>query len=312
MAIQYGQYPDPIITVAHLSDPHLLIDELQYGSVDTVANFRATMERLAQVATPPQALVFTGDLADKAQPEAYRTLKEMVEPVAAEFGAQVIWTMGNHDERASYSKELFGEESLTNQDRVYDINGLRIIALDTSVPGYHYGEITEDQLVWLEHELQTPAPHGTVLAMHHPPIPVPMTPVAAIIELYDQHQLAAVLEGSDVRAILGGHFHFTSSSTFAGIPVHVASASCYTMDPAPRKRLISSVDAHQAFTMLHLYADQAVFSVVPVFPSPEINYEPWSSKELVDGLSFDERREILAKKAVDIEALKGEAVDYKS
>ena len=64
--------------------------------------------------------------------------------------------------------------------------------------------------------------------------------------------------------------------------------------------------------MLHLYADQAVFSVVPVFPSPEINYEPWSSKELVDGLSFDERREILAKKAVDIEALKGEAVDYKS
>ena len=90
MSIQYGQYPDPILTVAHLSDPHLLIDALQYDAVDTVANFRATMRRLTQVATPPQALVFTGDLADKAQPEAYRRLKEMVEPIAADFGAQVV------------------------------------------------------------------------------------------------------------------------------------------------------------------------------------------------------------------------------
>ena len=30
-------------------------------------------------------------------------------------------------------------------------------------------------------------PHGTILAMHHPPIPVPMLPAAAIIELDDQH-----------------------------------------------------------------------------------------------------------------------------
>lgn len=312
MSIQYGQYPDPLLTVAHLSDPHLLIDALQYDAVDTVANFRATMQRLTQVSTPPQALVFTGDLADKAQPEAYRQLKEMVEPIAADFGAQVVWTMGNHDERAPYSRELFGAESLDNQDRVYDVAGLRIIALDTSVPGYHYGELTEDQLAWLAEELSTPAQHGTVLAMHPPPIPVPMTPVAAIIELYDQHKLAEVLAGTDVRAILGGHFHFTSSSTFAGIPVHVASASCYTMDPAPKDRLISSVDAHQAFTMLHLYEDRAVFSVVPVFPAPEVNFEPLSSQELVDGLTFEERREIIAKKAVDIAALKGEAVDYKS
>jgi Icc protein len=312
MATQYGQYPDPLLTVAHLSDPHILIDALQYGAVDTVANFRATMERLSQVITPPQALVFTGDLADEAQPEAYRALKEMVEPVAAEFGAQVIWTMGNHDERAPYSRELFGEESLEKQDRVHDVNGLRIIALDTSVPGYHYGEINDDQLAWLEQELRTPAPHGTVLAMHHPPIPVPMTPVAAIIELYDQDKLASVLEGSDVRAILGGHFHFTSSSTFAGIPVHVASASCYTMDPAPKKRLLSCVDAHLAFTMLHLYDDRAVFSVVPVFPAPEIHYEEWNNKELVDALSFEERREILAKKSVDVDALKAEAMEGKS
>ena len=41
MSIQYGQYPDPVLTIAHLSDPHLLIDSLQYDAVDTLANFFA-------------------------------------------------------------------------------------------------------------------------------------------------------------------------------------------------------------------------------------------------------------------------------
>src|SRR4029079_5981510 len=107
---------------------------------------------------------------------------------------------------------------------------LRIVSLDTSVPGYHHGEISDAQLAWLADVLATPAPHGTLLALHHPPIPVPMLRAAEIIELIDQHSLAAVLAGTDVRAILGGHFHFSSHATFAGIPVSVASASCYTSD----------------------------------------------------------------------------------
>ena len=41
-----------------------------------------------------------------------------------------------------------------------------------------------------------------------------------------------MLAGSDVRAILAGHLHYSMSGTFAGIPVSVASASCYTMDVA--------------------------------------------------------------------------------
>jgi hypothetical protein len=43
--------------------------------------------------------------------------------------------------------------------------------LDTSVPGYHHGEISGRQLDWLADELATPAPDGTILALHHPPIP---------------------------------------------------------------------------------------------------------------------------------------------
>ncbi|WP_203337449.1 metallophosphoesterase [Nocardioides limicola] len=266
-----GQYPDPTHVVAHLSDPHLLADSLQYGAIDTAAHLERALTRLGRLPTPPQALIFTGDLADKAEPAAYAKLREIVEPVAAQIGAEVVWVMGNHDDRRAYAQGLFGVDTEAPQDRVHDVAGLRIVALDTSVPHWHHGELSDDQLDWLRDVLAEPAPHGTLLALHHPPIPVPMLRLAELIELHDQPRLAEVLAGTDVRGILGGHFHFTSWSTFAGVPVSVASATCYTSELAPDQRLLSAVDAHQSFTMLHLYDDRVVHSVVPATDGPEVS-----------------------------------------
>lgn len=298
--MQLGQYPPPGHVVAHLSDPHLLAaGALQYGVVDPEAGLRLALARLARLEHPPQAIVFTGDLADLGEPEAYRRLREVVEPAAAGMGAEVVWVMGNHDERAAYARELFPDETFEDdatQDRVHDVAGLRIVSLDTTVPGYHHGELTDAQLAWLAVVLATPAEHGTLLAVHHPPIPIPMTPAWELIELHDQHRLAEVLTGTDVRGILGGHFHFTTYSTFAGIPVSVASATCYSGDPAPLERFVSGVDGHQALTMLHLYADRVVHTVVPVGDAPEVSALPADVRAQVEALSPDERRELLSRK----------------
>lgn len=295
--MQLGQYPAPRHTIAHLSDPHLLAGGArQYGVVDTEAGLRRSLERLAHVRPVPQALVFTGDLADKAEPDAYVRLREIVEPAAAELGAEVVWTMGNHDERPAYSRGLFGVDDDRTQDRVHEVDGLRIVSLDTSVPGYHHGEVTADQLAWLADVLATSAPHGTLLAMHHPPVPTPMLPGAEVIELADQHLLAEVLRGTDVRSILAGHLHYSTYATFAGIPVSVASASCYTLDPAPVDRFISGVDGHQAFTMTHLYDDRVVNTIVPLAPAPELTGFPADVVAQLEATTPEERREHLSKK----------------
>lgn len=298
--MQLGQYPAPTHTIAHLSDPHLLTGGVrQYGVVDTEVGLRRALERLAHVRPAPQALVFTGDLADKAEPEAYARLREIVEPAAADLGATVVWTMGNHDERAAYARGLFDVSDVgddATQDRVYDVDGLRVVALDTSVPGYHHGEVTAEQRAWLADVLATPAPHGTLLAMHHPPVPTPMLRAAELIELADQHLLAEVLHGSDVRAILAGHVHFSTYATFAGIPVSVASASCYTSDPAPVGRFVSGVDGHQAFTMTHVYDDRVVHTVVPLAGAPELTGFPDDVIAQLEALTPEERREHLSKK----------------
>ena len=300
--MQFGQYPAARHTIAHLSDPHLLAGgALQYDVVDPDIGLALALARIARLDPLPQALVFTGDLADKAEPEAYARLRSLVEPIAAEMGAEVVWVMGNHDERAAYAQGLYGElpgqgEREATQDRVHEVDGLRIVSLDTSVPGYHHGELSDAQLAWLAGVLATPAEHGTLLALHHPPIPVPMMPAAEVIELLEQHRLAAVLEGTDVRCILGGHFHYSTYSTFAGIPVSVASATCYTSDPAPLERFVSGVDGHQAMTMMHLYDDRVVHTVVPVDEAPEVSGFPSDVRAQVEAMSPEERRELLSRK----------------
>jgi 3',5'-cyclic AMP phosphodiesterase CpdA len=294
---QFGQLSPPSHVVAHVSDTHLLAGEArQYGAIDTVSHFRSALERLTRIDPPPQAIVVTGDLADLGEPEAYRRLRELVEPFADSVGAQVVWCMGNHDERAAYSRELYGEESDAPQDRVHDVAGLRIISLDTSVPGWHHGELTDQQLSWLRDELATPAEHGTILALHHPPIPSPLVPAAEIIELLDTDRLADVVRGSDVRAILGGHYHFTSHSTFAGIPVSVAAATCYVVDTAPLDRLISAVDGHQAFNVVHVYDDRVVHSIVPVPDAPEVDGHGADMLPLLEALSAEERLDMVSRK----------------
>lgn len=295
---QLGQYPAPLHTIAHISDPHFLADGKRlYGAVDTEGNLERALRQLEHSDIRPEALVFTGDLADLGEPDAYRSLRAMVEPVAARMGAEVVWVMGNHDERLQYSELLFDVAATeAPQDRVYDLGGLRVISLDTTVPGYHHGALTDAQLDWLSAELSTPAPHGTLIGVHHPPVPTPLLWAMEMLELHGQDRLADVIRGTDVRGILGGHLHYSTHSTFAGVPVSVASATCYTLDLSAKDRLLSGVDHGQSITIVHVYDDRIVHSIVPIGETVEITGFASEYRPRIEAMTFEQRLEMFSKK----------------
>jgi 3',5'-cyclic AMP phosphodiesterase CpdA len=283
--------------IAHISDTHLLGGGRKlFSTVDVAQNLTRVLDRLRSGDQQIDALVFTGDLADVAEVDAYRWLRGQVEPAAAELGAKLVWVMGNHDERNVYSRELFDDDSDDPQDRVHDVGGLRIISLDTSVPGYHHGAITDAQLEWLTAELATPAKHGTVLAMHHPPIEA-HNPFVRIIGLDERDRLAAVIAGTDVRTILAGHLHYSTFGQFAGVPVGVASATCYTVDMgADRAFLLSAVDGAQSINLVHVYESDIVHSIVPVEIYEQIAAYPAVLRTMAEAMSDDEVREMVSNK----------------
>ncbi|HWL59470.1 MAG TPA: phosphodiesterase [Microbacteriaceae bacterium] len=265
MSHRDAEYPRPDHVLVHISDTHLLGGQARlYDRVDSTARLRELLAALESTGRRPAAIIFTGDLADRGEPDAYRALADLVEPVADRLGARIIWAMGNHDDRAAFRAELLGEAPTTGPiDRVHWIGGLRIITLDTSVPGVHHGEIDDAQLTWLAAQLADTAIDGTILVMHHPPVPS-ILDLAVSVELRDQSRLARVLRGTDVRAILAGHLHYSSTATFAGIPVSVASASCYTQDllvPAGGTR---PRDGARAFNIVQVYRDTVLHCVIPL------------------------------------------------
>lgn len=264
MLVRDAEYPRPDHTLVHISDTHLLAGAGRlYGRVDAEAQLRVLLERLEGTGRRPDALVFTGDLADLGEPEAYARLRALVEPVAARMGAVIVWAMGNHDDRGAFRAGLLGSEGDAPVDQVIDVRGLRIITLDTSVPGAHHGELTAGQLDWLREQLATPTPDGTILALHHPPIPS-LLDLAVSVELRDQPRLAQVLRGTDVRSILGGHLHYSSTAVFAGIPVSVASASCYTQDLLVGEGGTRGRDGARAFNIVQVYPETVLHAVVPL------------------------------------------------
>jgi Icc protein len=258
------QYSRPAHFLLHVSDTHFIGNGLLYGAVDVESHLRELLGQFEAGHARPEAIVVTGDMADNGDPAAYRRLRGIVEPVALRLGAQVIWVMGNHDNRAAVRVCLLDEEPSGDPlDQVHWLGGLRVIALDTSVPGAHHGEVTPAQLAWLAAELATPAPEGTILAMHHPPVPSVLD-LAVLVELQDQDRLAGVLLGSDVRTILAGHLHYATNAMFAGINVSVASASCYTQDLAVTGGAMRSRDGAQAVNLVHVYDHTVMHSVAPL------------------------------------------------
>ncbi|AUZ86454.1 phosphodiesterase [Arthrobacter agilis] len=267
MVPRTAEHPRPQHFLLHLSDTHLVAgDGPLYGAVDSEQRLREVFDDLEASGARPQAIVFTGDLADKGEPEAYSKLRALVDPAAARLGARVIWAMGNHDDRAAFRAGLLDERSSVRADAPVDavhfVDGLRIITMDSTVPGHHHGEFTAEQLRWLAGELEVPAPHGTILALHHPPVPS-VQDLAVLVELRDQRSLAGVVRGSDVRTILAGHLHYSTTAMFAGVPVSVASATCYTQDLLFDGGGTRGRDGAQSYNLVHVYEETIVHSVVP-------------------------------------------------
>ena len=216
-ALRRRLFGSPELTVLHLSDIHASDREDPFAGIDVAERLLEVADRESRSRLRPDIVVVTGDLVHHGAVSAYSRLTEIFAGIRARLDCPVLVVPGNHDDPAAFAA-AFG----TNP--VEHVRGFRILGVDTSS-----GVLPPDELARLSHELATPAPHGTVLAMHHPPVPSPAATLEGR-ELGRTGDLAAVLHGSDVSAILAGHFHHPMSGVFAGVPLWVGSSLAYLQD----------------------------------------------------------------------------------
>lgn len=227
------------LRILHLSDTHLTGDgALHQGSVDTIAALDAVLAHVDGV--PGVGLVVvSGDVSEDGSPESYRTVRERIGAWAERHGAAFVAVPGNHDLREGFRQVLANGHVLGEGGRPLahtmehtppevpvsghsTVHGFRIVTVDTSVPGAGYGHLDDTSLERLRTALTgEPVEHGTVVVLHHPPVPSP-TLLHEALRLQNPEDLAEVLDGSDVRVVLGGHQHHHAVGSLGGIPVLVA------------------------------------------------------------------------------------------
>lgn len=247
------------LRILHLTDTHLYgNDSRHYDVVDTEAHLRMALARVADRAF--DLVVCSGDVSEDGSVASYERVRNILEPWATARGARTIYAMGNHDDRASF-RAVLGEgqpgvpvhtpaiaadppqteqaaqateaaqagqaAEAAQADRqvvsVTERDGWRTIVLDTTVPGAGYGKLSEAQLDFLADAVQSPAGHGTIIVMHHPPVAAETELLQALA--LDERSATGLwdrIRDTDVRAILSGHYHHPIFETVYGMPVVVA------------------------------------------------------------------------------------------
>jgi 3',5'-cyclic AMP phosphodiesterase CpdA len=182
--------------------------------------------------------VLAGDLTDTGDKAAYEYLQRLIEPLAI----PVCLTMGNHDHRPTFT-EVFGTTHLGETgycDRVIDAAGQRVIVLDSAETGQVAGFLQPVQLDWLRTQLDAAGGKPVIVVVHHHANP--LRTVVDRIGLQNGDAFAACLKGYDVRQVLAGHVHYTSTALWHGIPFTTLAGGHYTvttpldMGDGPRAR----------------------------------------------------------------------------
>jgi 3',5'-cyclic AMP phosphodiesterase CpdA len=220
--------------LVQLSDIHLTTSGIGPHGARTRDNLLAALREAAAAGLRPDVFLLTGDLADAGEGPCYDDLAAILADAARASGApeaSVVYLPGNHDDRDEFRRRLAsGDGALggpVNQTHWRD--GLRIIALDSTIPGEDGGALDDQTLRYLRSELATEAPDGTIVALHHPPIPSPVEPMARIA-LRDPGRLRDAIAGSDVRLVLCGHSHHEAFGMAGATPVWVSPAIAYRLD----------------------------------------------------------------------------------
>lgn len=222
--------------LAQLTDTHIRTPgTLAYGVVDTAIFLERAVAHLCARTPRPDAVIVTGDLTDFDRPEEYARFKALT----AGLPMPLFPIPGNHDGTqglASAFPHIAARAQGGKLNYVIDEFDLRLVMLDSSVPGAPHGLLGGPTLAWLEATLAAAPDRPALVALHHPPFLTGIRHMD-VQNLQDAAALEAVLaRHPQVRALVCGHVHRTVLTSFAGRPASIcpspAHAVSLDLDPA--------------------------------------------------------------------------------
>lgn len=209
-----------------MSDLHLVREGETSMSLDTAARLEAAVACLNERYADADFVVIAGDLADEGEAAAYERLKA----ITAGITLPTYITLGNHDDRPTFLN-VFGAHHADETGKinhVIDAKGYRVIVLDSSEPGRVDGVLTAHQMDWLTTRLAEAADRPVIVVLHHNANALHIS--ADTIKIHDDAPFIAALKThGDIRQVIAGHVHLTSTAIYHGLPFTTLAGGHYSV-----------------------------------------------------------------------------------
>ncbi len=218
--------------LAHLTDLHIRpLGTPAYRVVDTYMLTERALRAVAALRPAPDAVIISGDLTDCGLEAEYDLLAAMLK---RHLSMPVYVIPGNHDRRAPLKDRLSHLPRIAETgdfiQYVVDDLPVRLVMLDTVVPGYGHGALCADRLAFLDETLSAEPEKPTAIVMHHPPLVCGIQHMDEI-NLRDADAFAEVVKRhAQVERILCGHHHRPIVSRFAGTVLQVVPSIAHQVE----------------------------------------------------------------------------------
>ena len=187
-----------------ITDLHMRRDDAPLsGQIVTRTYISAAVDAINRWA--PDMVFITGDLADTGSADEYDLLRDELKRLRAPH--YVI--PGNHDRHTALRDAFMDHAYLPKQgpmNWVIDNYPVRVIGLDTVVPGKHHGWLPPQTLDWLDATLAANS-QPTIIGMHHPPFPTGIPGMDDIMCLNGAQMEPVVARHPHVQRVIAGHHH---------------------------------------------------------------------------------------------------------
>ena len=214
--------------IAQISDTHIKPEgRLAYRRVDTALLLARCLEHLQRLTPMPDVVLVTGDLVDAGLDEEYLRLRRLL----SSLPMPVYVIPGNHDAREPL-RRVFGDDGYLPRSGeflqyVVDRHPVRLVGLDTLVPGQGGGRLGPDRLAWLDARLSEAPGRPTLVFMHHPPFATGLHGMD-VQALEDGAALGAVIRRHpQVERVTCGHVHRPIHARWCGTVVTTAPSSAH-------------------------------------------------------------------------------------
>ncbi|MPZ36081.1 MAG: phosphodiesterase [Rhodospirillales bacterium] len=245
--------------IAQITDLHVRPrGKVAYERVDTNAMLEAAVATIEALPRKPDLVIATGDLTDCGLAEEYQVLRDILEPLSM----PVYLVPGNHDRRAELFAEFGSDGYLKNDDGFlhYTIEGheVRLIGLDTVVPGHGHGEMCARRLAWLEGRLAERLDQPTLVFMHHPPFSTGLADMDRINCRNGASMAGVVRRVDNIERVVCGHHHRPITVRWGGTIGSVAPSTAHqvTLDLVPDGSAASFTMEPPGFH-LHVWSKEA-------------------------------------------------------